>query len=258
VLVAKGSKIKEVRGKSDLINLLQDHLGVSAKGARYERKKKYEVVAAALASFLLIAGVWFSFSQGRDTLITLETPIEYLKRNPSMEILETSVNTVILHLSGSGALIKSIRPGQVQVKLDLSNAAVGRNTFTITSENITLPPGVFVKKVQPSVVEATLDVPVTKEIPVQADWVGKMPDDLTIVSMTMVPDKVQVTGAKKIIDEISTVYTEKILLARLEESGTLTVNLALKPAALKLSPSSKDRIKIEYLVKKRLGHLSAD
>ena len=87
VLVAKGSKIKKVHGKADLTSQLQEHLGVSATGGKYQRKIKFEVVAAALASFLLIAGVWFSFSQGRDTLITLETPIKYIKQNPGMEIL---------------------------------------------------------------------------------------------------------------------------------------------------------------------------
>jgi len=57
VLVAKGSKIKGVHGKTDLTNRLQEHLGVSAKGVKYPTKKKFEVVAAALTSFLLIAGV---------------------------------------------------------------------------------------------------------------------------------------------------------------------------------------------------------
>ena len=155
-------------------------------------------------------------------------------------------------MSGSGALIQSIRPGQVQVKLDLSNAVVGRNTFTITRENITIPPGVFVKKVQPSVVEATLDIPVRKELPVQVDWVGKMPDNLTIVSIKLDPEKVQVIGRKRIIDKISTIYTEKIPLDNLDDSGTITVGLALNPASLKIAPDSEDNITIEYLVKKRL------
>lgn len=252
VLVAKRSKIKKVHGKTKLTKLLQEHLGVAVKGVKYPTKKKYEAVAAALASFLFVAGVWFSFSQGRDTLITLETPIKFIKQNPGMEILETSVHTVTLHLSGSGALIKSIRPGQVQVKLDLSNAVAGRNIFTITSENITIPPGVFVKKVQPSVVEATLDIPVKKELPVQVDWVGKMPDNLTIVSIKLAPNKVQVIGVKRIIDKISTIYTEKIPLDNLDESGTVTVNLALNPASLKFASASEDKITIEYLVKKRL------
>lgn len=252
VSVAKGSTLKEVQNKTKLINLLKKHLGISEIEKKYPRKKRLEIAAAALASFLFITGVWFSFSQGRDTLITLEIPVEYMSRNPGMEILETSVDTVNIHLGGSGALIKSIKPGQVQVKLDLGNAVVGRNKFTITRENITLPPGVFIKKVQPSVVEATLDILIEKELPIQVDWVGKMPDNLTIVSVQISPGKVRVIGGENILAKISTIYTEKVHLDNMATSGTAIVNLALNPASLKIASDSEDKIALKYLVKERL------
>ena len=168
-----------------------------------------------------------------------------------MEILDTSVNTVNLHLSGSGALIKSIRPEQVQVSLDLSKAVVGHNSFTITRENITLPPGVILKKVQPPVVEATLDIPVEKNLPLQVDWVGKLPDHLTLIAVKIDPEEVQVIGSKLILSEISTIYTEKIPLDNIDKSGTTTVNPALNPASLKIAPASKTKITIKYVVKER-------
>ncbi len=252
VSVAKGSTIKEVQNKNRLTKLLREHLGIADIGKKYPRKKRLEIVAAALASFLFITGVWFSFSQGRDTLITLEIPVEYMNRNPGMKILEASVDTVNIHLSGSGALIKSIKPGQVQVRLDLDNAVVGRNKFTITRKNITLPPGVFINKVQPSVVEATLDIPIEKTLPVQVDWVGKMSDNLTIVSVKIIPGKVHIIGGENILTKISTIYTEKVHLDNMATSGTAIVDLALNPASLKIAPNSEDKITLKYLVKKRL------
>ena len=79
-----------------------------------------------------------------------------------------------------------------------------------------------------------------------------MPDNLTIVSIRLDPNKVEVIGVKRIFDKISTIYTEKIPLDNLDESGTVTVNLALNPASLKFASASQDKITIEYLVKKRL------
>ncbi len=251
VAVAKNAAIKDIRHKARLSKLLQEHVGLSVKRTRYPRKERLEIGAAALASFLFITGVWLSFSQGLDTLITLEIPIEYMKRDPGMEILETSVNTVNLHLGGSGALIKSIRPEQVQVKLDLSKAVVGPNSFTITQENITLPPGVFLKKVQPPVIEATLDIPVKKKLPLQVDWVGKLPAHLILTDVKIDPENVRVIGGKLILDEISSIYTKKIPLDNIIKSGTTTVNLALNPASLKIAPGSKDKITVKYIVKKR-------
>lgn len=251
VSVAKSSSIRGINTKAKLIKELKKHLGTSEKEAKYPVKKKLEIAAAALASLLFITGVWFGFSQGMDTLTTLEVPIEYMKRDPGMEILETSVNTVNLQLSGSGMLIKAIRPGQIQVKLDLSKAVVGRNTFTITNENIILPPGIFIKKVHPSVVEATLDIPVEKNLPVQVDWVGKMPDQMTIGSIELEPAKVRVIGGKRILNSMSTIYTEKVPLKKISASGTAIVNLALSPASLKIAPDSQNKILLRYFVKKR-------
>ena len=252
VAVAKYSEIKNIRDQAELTGLLQEHIGISAKKTGYPRKERFEIGAAALASFLFITGVWFSFSQGLDTLITLEIPIEYMNRDPGMEIMNTSVDTVSLQLSGSGALIKSIRPEQIQVKLDLSKAVVGRNSFTITHENITLPPGVFLKKVQPPVIEATLDIPAKKKLPIQVDWVGRLPDRLILTDVKIDPEEVQVMGGKLILDKISSAYTEKVPLDNIDKSGTMTVNLALNPASLKIDPGSKVKITIKYVVEKRL------
>ena len=251
VAVAKDSRIKDIRDKAKLTKQLQKHVGLDVRKNRYPRKERLEIGVAALASFLFITGVWFTFSQGRDTLITLEIPIKYMKRNPGIEILDTSVNTVNLHLSGSGALIKSIRPEQVQVSLDLSKAVVGHNSFTITRENITLPPGVILRKVQPPVVEATLDIPVKKNLPLQVDWIGKLPDHLTLAAVKIDPEKVQVIGGELILNGISTIYTEKVPVDNIDKSGTTTVSLALNPVSLKIAPDSKNKITIKYVVKER-------
>jgi uncharacterized protein (TIGR00159 family) len=211
VVLAQGSKMHVIGRKEELARRLREHVGVTAEEWTYLRKGKLEIGTAALVSILFIAGVWFSFTRGLDTLVTLEIPIEYMNRDPEMEILHTSVNAVHLDLSGSGALIKSIRPGQVQVRLDLNKAVAGRNTFTIADENVALPPGVLLKRVKPSVIEVTVDVP------------------------------------KK-----STIYTEKVSLDSIRKTGTVTVNLMLDHASIKIAPGSTDRVKVRYVAEQRI------
>jgi diadenylate cyclase len=168
-----------------------------------------------------------------------------------MEIVQTSVNSVSLELEGSGALIKSIKPDQVQVKFDLSKSKVGPNSFTITRESISLPPGIVLKGVTPTVLEVDLDVLIKKEMPVQIDWVGRLPDHFILTETNVEPETVEVIGGKRILENISTLYTEKVPLNNLEVKGTITVNLALTPASLKIAPDSKEKITINYLTKLR-------
>lgn len=250
VSVAKKSKIYSVNRKEDLERQLEEHLGERPKPQHDQRKEKLRISFAALISFLFIVGVWFSFSRGLETLINFETPVEYMNRNSGVEIIDTSVNSVTLNLSGSGSLIKSIRPEQVKVKIDLGKATVGKNSFVITDENVSLPPGILLKRVTPPVVDVTLGIPVVKEVPIQVDWTGKLPKQLILEKVKINPGRIALIGGNRILDRISTVYTEKIYLDNIFASDTITVKLALSPS-VKTAPGSSDTVTVDYVVKKR-------
>ncbi len=252
VLSAKGSDISEAQSKAELARILQEHVGIAAESSDNNSRKKIEIAVAAAVSVLIVSGLWLSFSRGQETLIELEIPVEYTGRDPKMEIIDTSVNTVRLQIGGSGALIKSAGPEQVKVALDLSNAVVGSNTFTITNDNITLPPGVYLKSVMPSVVDVNLDIPVERELPVQVDWTGKLPRNLIVVEVKVRPEKTRIIGGGGILKNLSTIYTEKVPLDNIKGSGTINANLALNPASLKIASDSKDKVEIEYVVKRRV------
>jgi len=251
VIIAKDSRIEEVIDNVALAKSLRDHLGISVESSSHNRREKLELGAAALFSVLLITGVWFSFTRGMDTLVTLEAPVEYANRKTAMEILDTSVNEVSLQIGGAGSLIKTIRPEQIKVRLDLTNAVVGRNAFTIGRENITLPPGLSLNRVEPQVVEVTLDVPITRELPIQVDWAGKLPKNLILESAKVDPLRTLIVGGSLILEKIQTIYTERIFLDNIKSSGTLTVGLALQPASLKIDPAAKDKVTISYVIKER-------
>ncbi|HSO67941.1 MAG TPA: diadenylate cyclase [Desulfatirhabdiaceae bacterium] len=251
ILAIKGSRIQRILKVEDLITVLQEHTGETDNTKKSIRRDRMEFLAAAMVSFMVITGIWLTIARGLDTLVTLESPIEYMNRSPAIEIMDASVNSVRIQLGGSGALIKSIRPEQVRVRIDLGRSFVGSNTFTITNENISLPPGVFIKSFQPSAVDVILDIPVSKEIPIQVDWTGKLPENLRIERVTLDPEKITVVGGSQILKNIQTIYTEKIPLDNLTTSRSMTVNLALRPASLKVGPGFREKLVVEYVIKEK-------
>jgi diadenylate cyclase len=251
VLVAKGSRLREVKQKNTLESNLQEHLGTPAIKKRYRRKERLETVTAALLSIIFITGIWFSVSRGQTTLVSMNIPIEYLNQKPGMEIVDTSAKSVNLVLSGSGALIKSITPDQVSVRLDLNHAVVGANSVTVTAGNVSLPPGILVKEINPPAVEVDLDETIKKTLPVQIDWTGKLPPELILVNYKIDPETVEVMGGKRFLEKITTLYTEKVPLDNLRGQGEITAKLALNPASLKIAPGSKDKVTIDYMIRKR-------
>jgi diadenylate cyclase len=251
VITVKNGEIKEISTNIELKETLQGHTGISPVEKGIRKKEYIQLGIAAAAILIFVTGTWFSFSRGLETLISMEVPIEYMNRNPGMELLESSINKVNLNLSGSGTLIKTIKPDQVKVRIDLSKSVIGLNSFTVTQENITLPPGAILKKVEPSVIDVTLDVPVKKELPIQVDWIGKLPQDLILEEIKMNPEQIRVVGGSKILEQITTIYTEKITLDGLRESGEMVIKLALNPASLKVDNGSRDKLVLSYVIRKR-------
>lgn len=251
VLVAKGNRLREIKQKRTLENNIQEHVGTAAVNKGAVRNEALEIAAAAMLSIVFITGIWFSVSRGQDTLVSLDIPVDYINRTAGTEIVDTSAKSVSLVFSGSGALVKSVTPDQVGVRLDLSKAAVGRNTFTITSDNISLPPGIVLREVTPSEVDVMIDETIKKALPVQIDWVGALSDNLILVDSVTNPLNVEILGGKRILEGIATIYTEKVLLDKLSGKGEIAANLVLTPPSLKMAPGFKDKVTIQYLIRER-------
>jgi hypothetical protein len=251
VVVARHDETIPIRDNLALKEILLDHLGLSGRQETGIKRESLELGAAAAICFLCMAGIWFSFARGLETLTSLEVPLEYVNRDSRMQILSASDNTVRLHLSGSGALIKSMKPEQVKVKLDLSQAVNGENAFTITGDNIVMPPGVRLNRIEPSEVHVLLDFPISKALPVQVDWVGALPEGIVLKTVALNPERVNVIGAGQLLKGIDTLYTEKVQLENLDRSGKISVAPALEPASLKPADDFGGKIDVTYTLGRR-------
>ena len=251
VITVKGNTFHPVNDNLALHRILADHLGMWGEQAGTLQKERREALLAALVCIFCMGAVWFSFARGVETLTSLEVPLEYMNRDPRMQITSTSVNTVRLHLAGSGALISSLRPDQVNVKVDLNAANNGENAFNITEQNIALPPGVRINRIEPPSVQVALDMAVNRELPIQVDWVGALPPGLILESVVLSPSKTMISGPQRLMERMATIYTEKIQLGDLKVSGRATASLAFGSASLKAAEGQPDKVEIRYTIRKR-------
>ena len=251
VVAVKGARFREVEEEETLRRIITDHLGAGPDNESAARREALRLGAAAVLCLIFVTGVWFTIARGKDTLITLKVPIEFLNQREDMDIQQTSTNAVELQLGGSEILMNSLRAEQVRVRLDLSSAEPGLNNLQILPENVTLPPGILLKKIEPLSVEISLDMPMKKVVPVQADWSGKLVNHLAITSVRLKPDRIELTGGKRILEDLGTVYTEKIPLDKIEKSGEIKVNLVLNPPSLRPPPDFNGVVTVTYKVEER-------
>jgi uncharacterized protein (TIGR00159 family) len=248
VMVAKDGLVFHIKDNLELEQRLSEHLGAALAQTGWFLREKLEFSLAAFLCIVCVTGVWFSFARGLETLISLSVPVEYMNRSSQMEIMDTSVNSVDLILAGSGALVKSLTGEHVKVKIDLAEAVAGRNTYTLTRENIVLPPGIVLKEIDPAVINVVLDMPVEKVFPIQVDWVGKLSNNLVMDMVTVEPEVVTLLGGQQSIKSIDTIYTEKISLDHIKAGGQLAVNLVLYPNGLKFVDDQKEKVIVHYSI----------
>ena len=175
-----------------------------------------------------------------------QTPVEILVESV-FELARRGIGALIV-LPGTEDLSEAAHSG---IRWQGLLSAAGSNPFTITPKEVSLPPGVSLRSVEPPVVNVTLDVVIRKDLPVQVDWVGKMPQDRILTQVKVSPERIQVTGPKEILDNMTTLYTEKVPVDNIERSDTLTAQILLSPASLKPAPGARDRVAVEFVVQER-------
>ena len=251
VLVARKGRIEIVSRKDRLEQRLKAFAGIRLKTSLGLMNEWLEMGLATFISIIFVTGIWFSITRGLDILDSFEVPIEYMNRRSDQRIVDTSVNSLKLRLSGTRSLIRSMRPGQLRVTVNLNEAVIGKNTFTITQNDITLPAGIILKDINPENIEVTLDVLSEKALAIQADWAGKLADNLRITKAELNPQEIVLIGTKQMLDSLSVVYTQKIQVDEITESGTVVVDLAYNPARFKIKSGSVNKVKVDYTVAER-------
>jgi hypothetical protein len=249
VEIAKGGEIHDIEGPDKLEDCLRSHLGLGPKNIQADQDPQWSVVAAGILSLMIVGGIWSSLSLGVvRTLTTVNAPIEYIRGNPDMEIIETSATAVSIQISGSRALINTISPNQVKVRFDLTEAQAGRNIITVQENHISLPPGAKINKIDPASVEIMIDILGRKELPLQVDWHGRLPEGILVQDVRLNPETIEVTGGQLLLDRLAAIYTEKVAVDNLQASGSIQVAIALHPASIKLSALQSDQVRISYKI----------
>ncbi len=252
ITVFKDQSIINIESGQELSEVLQEYAGTvpDKSGARHQT---IELAVAALGCLVFISGIWFSFARGLETLATVEVPVEFVNRDPKMKIFSASASSVKLQISGSGSLIRSVTPDQLNVRLDLANAVPGQNEVPISREGIILPPGISLKQVEPETLVVNLDVPEQKKLHIQPNWTGKLSEYLLMKEASIVPETVEVIGGRLALENIKTIYTEAIPLNEISSDGKIKVGLMLLPSSLELADESQKKdVEVNFNVVPRL------
>ncbi len=202
-------------------------------------------ITAVLLSILL----WvFATSRGLSEIV-LDVPLEFKNIPPRLELMYYDVKAVSLNIKGQERLIRTIRPTDIRVWIDLTKAKKGEGIYAINKNNISLPLTVTVKNITPSSVKVSLEESVSRTVKVRPIVVGIPEKGYYIKSISVVPQTVDLEGASSKIKKVDKVKTEPLDVTG--RSETLTKGLKLDVSGMNIR-TKVDEVKVKVVIAKEI------
>ncbi len=205
-----------------------------------------------LFSFLLALVIWFIIIPEEKLSFETSLSVPLLLDNvpAGMEIVEKPPPTIDVTIKAPQRLIDMINSGTVQARLDLSTARVEQTEFPINRNMISYPQGAEVKEISPSHVMMRLERSREILLEVKPIYVGQLPENLTIVSVDVIPKEVSVIGPESKVKDTETVRTSPIDLSSLTGSIDMQTDLILPDPALHVA-SFETVITVRFIIEEK-------
>jgi len=173
-------------------------------------KKTLGNIGLKILSLVLAVSLWFFVTYRGQSEMILDAPIEFKNVPKGLELLRHNVKSVGLNIRGHERMLKSLRPMDVRVVIDMTEAKNGDNEFYFDKADIVIPRTIKVLRMDPTYVRVVLDESVTKVLPVKVPLVGTVERGYRIKTLSVNPQYVKVEGAKTEVQRIAVLRTEPV------------------------------------------------
>lgn len=176
-------------------------------------RKWTENLGAKMLSFVVAVGLWFSVTNRLEFEDSVNFPIEYVNRPEGLTTIEALPTNVTARVRGKGKFLRyTLRDGICRV--DLSGYQIGPSRIEYSGEDVVLPDGVAVSRVEivePRRASVEFDETVVRDVAIVPAVTGTPDSRYTQVGRTVLqPPRARVKGPRKLVDEIALLHTAEI------------------------------------------------
>jgi hypothetical protein len=214
-------------------------------------------LGAKILSFVVAVGLWYSVTNRLEFEDAVNFPVEYVNRPEGLTTIEPLPGTVTARVRGKGKFLRYTLRGGV-CRIDLSGYQIGPSRIDFRGEDVALPEGVAVSRVEivePRRVSVEFDETVVRDVAIVPAVTGTPDTRFTQVGRTVLnPSRARVKGPRKLVDEIALLHTAEIDIDGKRSSVQKRVRLvAPESPTVEVTPLMVDvGVIIEPLVSRRL------
>jgi YbbR domain-containing protein len=176
-------------------------------------------------SVALALSLWFYVTYRGQSEMVVDAPVEFKNVPKEMEIMKQSLKKVNLSIRGHERILRSLRPMDSRVVVDLSNAKKGEAVLSLDNDDVVSPRSVQVLRMDPTSVKVTLDQSARKIVAVKAYLIGTPEKGFRVASIRIDPSSVAIEGSETEISRVAFLRTEPLDITGLDESTTFSARL---------------------------------
>lgn len=190
----------------------------------------------ALVSFCLAVTLWYTVTVRDKVEMWADVSVQFKGAPADLVIIEGLINKIAVRVRVARGLSSSLAGREAVMVVDISSITKGSNAIAITREMLPFTSAYEVVEVSPSRILVVADTMTKREIELQSRFDGKLAPDIFVKSLTLSPEKVEVTGAESLVSGVSVIGLPIPLSAGvLKGANSVTVAVPM-PANVTVTP----------------------
>ena len=208
-----------------------------------------KLVALAL-SFLL----WTTVSPSNsEPYIVPNVPLVLDNIPSELALAEMPIDQVTVRLRGSRARTRNLVQGELSPTVDLFGAEAGENFVMLGPDDISVPLGVEVERIDPAQVSVMLELREKTTLPIIVVVQGEPAPGFEIAGQVIVPPEVTVSGAQSLVEELTAITTEPVSVRGHREPLERTVFLRVDSPLVQLESETRAQLTLQIREVLRTG-----
>ncbi|MBW2175404.1 MAG: hypothetical protein JRH03_00345 [Deltaproteobacteria bacterium] len=205
---------------------------------------------AAMFLCVLLAGACLRAWAAQESVdASIKIPVVSANVAPGLIMTGPSAQGIEIHVAGSAQRIQALQESRLEYVLDLSGLNDGVHTIPIIPEQIQLPDGISILKLNTPSITIRIDKEIRKEVSVTVYMEGEAAPGFHVTGATASPGKAVLGGPLYILKNIEHIATNPIDIAGASESFKREITLDLVENVTVLFPSNPIIAQIDIMEK---------
>ncbi len=193
----------------------------------------------------------WSFVVGQEKAeIGLSIPLEIINLPPNLVIANDIPSNVEIRVFGPRSIIRNIAAQNLTKVIDLKDASPGKMVIHLAADDFSLPGGVKVLRIKPSIIEIELQPLLRKTVPVRPTLVNKPAPGYEVEKVIVQPLATQISGPAKEVSKIKELVLSPVDLTGARSTFTAIATPNLQKLRISVEGTSKFRVTVYIRPKK--------